>query len=225
MNGDAMVLTGFAPAPRHSLAAFSRLGGNAAKAAGFTLLEVLVSLLIFGLIAAAGVSVMAYAVDNQDTVRARMDRLGEFQRARGLLKSDLSQAALRRTRRVDGSAVRDAFVGGRPGESGPLFAFARHGWENPDGDPRASLQYVEYRIADGRLERSARAALDGAAQGAPQVLLTGIGEAQVRYLIRGDWNDGWLGGAEAMPEAIELDLQLDGIGRVRQRFLLPGGRS
>jgi general secretion pathway protein J len=200
-------------------------GRYSAANAGFTLLEVLVSLLIFGLIAGAGVSVMAYAASNQGVVGARMDRLGEFQRARGVLKSDLSQVALRRTRRSDGSPARDVFVGRRPGESGPLFAFVRHGWENPEGDPRASLQYVEYRIVDGQLERSARDALDGAAQGTPRVLLSGIRSAQVAYLERGAWNDGWHGGAEALPAAIELDLQLDGIGRVRQHFLLPGDRS
>jgi general secretion pathway protein J len=192
------------------------------RARGFTLLEVLVSLAIFGMIAAAGVSVMAFAADNQGVLRARMERLGEFQRARAVLQSDLSQAAARRTRRGDGSASRDAFVGGRPGEPGPLFAFTRHGWENPDGEPRASLQSVEYRIVDGRLERGARSALDGAVSGRPQVLLTGIRDARVMYLVRGGWNDGWPGGAVDLPGAIELDLDLHAIGRVRQRFLLPG---
>lgn len=190
---------------------------------GFTLLELLVSLAIFGLIAAAGVSVMAYAADNQGALRGRMDRLGEFQRARGILRADLSQAAPRLTRRGDGSTVRDAFIGGRPGEAGPLFGFVRRGWENPDHEPRASLQYVEYRIVDGRLERSARAALDGALPPAPQVLLDGIGDARVAYLERDAWNDGWPGGAEAMPEAVELELELDAIGHVRLRFLVPRG--
>jgi general secretion pathway protein J len=132
---------------------------------------------------------------------------------------------VRRTRRGDGTASRDAFVGGRPGEPGPLFAFSHHGWENPDGDPRASLQFVEYAIVDGRLERGTRAALDGAVPGPPQVLLSGIRGARVMYLVRGAWNDGWPGGAEALPGAIEIDLELDAIGRVRQRFLLPGART
>ncbi len=192
---------------------------------GFTLLEVLVSLAIFGLIAAAGVSVMAWATANQGVVRERMARLAEFQRARAVLRADLSQAAVRRTRRGDGSASRDAFTGRRPGEAGPLFAFARHGWENPDGESRASLQYVEYRLVDGRLERAARAALDGTVPTAPQVLLSGIRGARVAYRVRGAWNDGWPGGAAHLPAAIELGLELDGLGQVTQRFLLPGAGS
>ncbi len=193
-------------------------------ARGFTLIEVLVALLVFGMIAAAGVSVMAYAADNQGVVRGRMDRLAEFQRARGVLRADLAQVAPRRTRGAGGVASRDAFVGGASSQSGDraLLAFVRRGRVNADADPRASLQYVEYRYADGRLERATRAALDGAPLGPPQVLLTGIRSARVAYRGRGAWNDGWEGGAEAIPEAVELDLELDGLGRIVQRFLLPG---
>ena len=191
-------------------------------ARGFTLLEVVAALAIFGLVAAAGVAVMAHAVDSQEVLRARMDRLGEFQRARALLRADLSQAAVRLVRRADGSPGRHAFTGGRPGEAGPLFAFVRRGHENPDGAARGSLEYVEYRIADGRLERSARAAVDGATPPPARVLLDGVTRARVAYLERGAWNDGWQGGATALPEAVELELDLEAIGRVRQRFLLPG---
>ncbi|MBJ6978314.1 type II secretion system minor pseudopilin GspJ [Luteimonas sp. MC1895] len=192
------------------------------QAGGFTLLEVMASLAIFGLIAAAGVAVMAYAADSQGVLRERMDRLGELQRARALLRTDLSQAAVRLVRRADGSAGRHAFIGGRPGEAGPLFAFVRRGHENPDGAARASLEYVEYRIADGRLERSARASLDSATAPAARVLLDGITAARVAYFTDRAWNDGWRGGATTLPEAVELELELESVGRVRQRFLLPG---
>ena len=194
----------------------------AGRQRGFTLLEVLVSLALFGLIAAAGVTVMAYAVDSQGVLRERMDRLGEFQRSRALLRADLSQAAVRLVRRSDGSSARDAFTGNRPGEAGPLFAFVRRGRENPAAEPRSSLEYVEYRIVDGRLERSARAVVDGTVPPPARVLIDGIREARVAYLVDGAWNDGWHGGATSLPAAIELELELDAIGRVRQRFLLPG---
>lgn len=81
------------------------------QVAGFTLVEMLVAVLVFALISAAGVVVLAQAADHQATVGARLDRLGEFQRARALLQADLSQVALRRVRSPDGGAARDAFAG------------------------------------------------------------------------------------------------------------------
>ncbi|AWV06872.1 type II secretion system minor pseudopilin GspJ [Marilutibacter maris] len=191
---------------------------------GFTLIEMLVALAIFAMISAAAVAVMAYAADNQGVVRARMERLGEFQRARSLLRTDLGQAATRRVRNGDGSPARRAFVAGQPGH-GPLLGFVRRGWANPDADPRASMRYVEYRLADGRLERSSRPALDGAGTDAPQQLLSGIRAASIRYRYRGRWLSGWPGGGGDLPEAIELDLDIEALGRIRQTFLLPGGEA
>ena len=189
---------------------------------GFTLVEMLVALVVFGLLSAATVGVLVHAADNREAVGARMDRLGEFQRARALIKADLGQAAPRRVRRGDGSAARTAFTGQRPGDA-PLWGFVRRGWSNPDGAARASLQYVEYRIAGRQLERTAHAALDGARAPAPQVVLTGVDATAIGYRYRGQWNDGWPGGADEIPEAIRLTLDVDGLGTIEQLFLLPGG--
>ena len=189
---------------------------------GFTLVEMLVALVVFGLLSAATVGVLVHAADNREVVGARMDRLGEFQRARALIKADLGQAAPRRVRRGDGSAARTAFIGQRPGDA-PLWGFVRRGWSNPEGAARASLQYVEYRIAGRQLERTAHAALDGARAPAPQVVLTGVDATAIGYRYRGQWNDGWPGGADEIPEAIRLTLDVDGLGTIEQLFLLPGG--
>lgn len=196
-----------------------------ARNRGFTLVEMLVALLVFALLSAAGVVVLVQAAEHQAVVGTRLDRLGEFQRARSLLQADLSQVAVRRVRHPSGAAARDAFTGravrGGPAAE-PLLAFVRDGWSNPDALPRASLQYVEYRLVDGRLERSTRPMLDGVASGPPQVLLTGVSSARLAYRDHGQWNDGWAGGAAARPEALRLALELDGIGQVTQLFLLPG---
>ena len=199
------------------------------RAQGFSLLELLVAVAVFALLAAAGVGVLAYAADNQQMLSSRMDRLAEFQRAHALLQADLAQAAIRRVRGRDGSPARSAFVGshvrGGADHPGTLFALVRRGWSNPDAAPRASMQYVEYRLVEGRLERSVRQALDGAAPGEPQVLLAGITSLGIEYRVQDQWNDGWPGGAAVLPQALRLQLDVDGIGGMQWWFLLPGDQE
>ena len=182
----------------------------------------MVSLAVFALVSAAAVAILAWAADHQGRIRERMDRLAELQRAHALLKSDLSQVALRRIRLPDGRLARNAFDAAPPGaRAGTLIAFVRRGWENPDGEPRASLQYVEYRLVDGRLERSARAALDGAPADTSQVVLTGVESMELGFHSYRQWSDGWTGGAETLPDAVRFDMTLRDFGAVRQVFVLP----
>ena len=190
---------------------------------GFTLVEMLVALAIFGLVSAAGVTVMRFTVDNQAVVRAHTDRIAAFQRTRAILKADLAQAAARRTRGADGRAARESFFGASGDRPGLLLRLARRGWDNPGADPRASVQYVEYRLVDGRLERSARPELDGAALGAPQVMIDRLQSVSVAFLWRGQWLETLPGGTEsALPQAVRLDMAIDGIGAVSQLFVVTG---
>jgi len=186
---------------------------------GFTLVEMMVALLVFGMLAAAGVMVMRSSIDSQMIVRERVDRVGELQRLRAALKADLGQAAPRRTRTPEGLAAREALHGG--GRDGPLLALVRRGRENPDFLARASLQYVEYRLVEGRLERRTRPALDGAPLDPPQILAEGVEAAEVAFFADNHWRPVWEG-AGALPQAVRVDLTLEGLGAVSQLFLTPG---
>ncbi len=190
--------------------------------AGFTLIEVLVALALFALIAGATVVLLAWTADQRGAVRAKMDRLSEIQLAHALLKADLGQAAIRPTRRSDGSSEYNAFNAAPPDDdTRPMLAFVRRGWENPGMEARASMQYVEYRVIDGRLERSVRPMLDGTIGGDPQVLLGEVRSVRAFFYSHGSWSDGWIGGARAMPRAVRLEFELRDIGPLSQVFVLP----
>jgi len=190
---------------------------------GSTLVEMLVALFIFSLLAAAGVGALRFTADNQAVVAAHAARLAAFQRTRAILKSDLAQGAERWTRDEAGRPVREAFYGGNPGTGVELLRFVRRGWDNPDAEARPSLQYVEYRLTEGRLERRARMGLDGGTLSAPQVLLEGVHVATVSFL----WGDQWIGTLpggpiDPLPQAVRLDLDIEGFGPVSQLFLVTG---
>ena len=204
----------------------NRLNAGARAARGLTLVELLVAVAVFGLLAAAGVVVLAQAADNRDLLSARMARIAALQRTRALLQADLAQAAARRVRGPDGAPERSAFVGSHVravgDHPGALFALVRRGWINPDAERRPSLQYVEYRLVGGRLERSTREGLDGGAAGEPQVLLDGVRTLSIDYRADGRWNDGWLGRLDNLPQAVRLQLDVEGFGPMAWSFLLPG---
>ncbi len=190
---------------------------------GFTLVEMLAALFVFGLVSAAGALVMGSTLDGQTAVRSRMDQLGAFQRTRILLKADLGQMSTRRTRDTAGVQAAGAFIGRPPADGAAFMQLTRHGWDNPGDAPRPSMQRVDYRLTDGRLERVTRSALDGAPAGEPQVLLEGVDELQVAYLHRGAWTPAWTAAPTAeLPQAVKVAFRVEGLGRFEQVLLTPG---
>ncbi len=192
---------------------------------GFTLAELLVALALFGLIAGAGVAMLSMGVNSRAASGERQARQGELIRTRALLLADLGQAAPRRWRDAGGQP-QPAFVAGAGGPL--LFGLVRRGWANDEGEARASLQRVEWRLEAGRLLRAAAPMLDGPPVGAPATMMTGVRAARLRYHVNGAWSaqfpvPGLAAVPGALPDAVELVLDTEAHGELRQVFLLPPG--
>lgn len=190
---------------------------------GFTLIEMLIALVIFGMITAAGVTLLSLTVRTQEASERALDAVGALRRSDALLNADLAQAAPRLRRDADGRPV-PAFAGGG-GNEALLLAFVRRGWEDESAF-RSSLQRVEYRLREGRLERWRYDAVDGEGRPAAQALLEGVSRVQLRYRDRdGNWRDRWDPTEPArLPTAVELTSDSRSEGRVRQLFLVGNGR-
>ena len=188
---------------------------------GFTLVEVMVSLLIFGVIASAGVALLTVSVDNRETVRAATERLAALQRTRALLKADLGQAVDRPGRDTSGARVRDGLSGGGT----VLLSLTRTGWSNPSQQPRASMQRVDYVLNGRRLERRPLGFLDGARPGPQQILLEDVTQARITFIADGIESPVWPATDQRrMPDAVRIDLVLEGYGEVSQWFSMDAGR-
>ncbi|PZU55683.1 MAG: type II secretion system protein GspJ [Brevundimonas sp.] len=190
---------------------------------GFTLVEVLVALAVFALIAAAGALVLARTIDTRFIVHEHAERIAELQRMRALLKADLAQAAPRRTRAPTGRPLPRALMGQTvPGD--PVLTLVRAGWSNPDGAARPGLQRVEYRVVENRLERRASTYLDGARAGPPQVLYRGVSDVAVTFIQDGSEAPAFLSSRDRpLPQAVRIVMTLDGLGRVDQLFAVSAG--
>lgn len=188
---------------------------RARTSAGFTLVEVMVALAIFGLIAAAGVTILSFSVRAQAVTTRALDDLGAVERLGTLLTADLGQAVDRPTRDSSG-ALLPAFAGANAGT--PLLRLTRGGWSNVDDNPRASLQKVEYRLDGGALLRTGYPALDGAAPLASATLIGQVGAVRLRFRIDGAWSDRWdAPAATPLPDAVELTL-LAGAPRAQRSY-------
>ena len=184
---------------------------------GFTLVEMLIALAIFGMLTAAGVALLNISVRTQATSDRLLAEVGEVRRLGSLLTADLAQATPRLYRDADGRRQR-AFGGGA-GDRPLLLVFVRHGWDRGDG---GTLQRVGYRLRDGRLERLSFRRVDGGAEAVASVALDGVTTLRLRYRDdRGDWRERWdSSDPTRMPEAVELVTDSAGQGIVRQLFLV-----
>jgi len=190
---------------------------------GFTLVELMIALLIFGMLAAGGVALLSFSVQAQASARERLDDVAAIRRLGAMLTADLAQAVPRTTRSATGDRI-PAFQGGTGDAALPLLAFTRAGWSNGAGAPRPTLQKVEYRLVDGRLERVAFAMLDGGEARAAATLFEGVRSVRMRYRGEGDWTAQWATPRpDSLPRAVEMIVEREGEPGIRQAFLVGPG--
>jgi general secretion pathway protein J len=191
---------------------------------GFTLIEMLVALTIFAMLAAAGVMLLGNSVSAQAQVKARLDDMAAVQRAGGALTADLGQAVARVTRTETGTLA-PAFWAHGEGEARPILQFVRGGWDNLGDLPRPSLQKVEYWVRQGRLERRTYAQLDGAAGDDPAALLDHVETVALRFRdAQGKWRPDWTPTQpDLLPRAVEMAIARTGEPPVTLRFLVAPG--
>jgi general secretion pathway protein J len=187
------------------------------KQRGFTLVEMLIALSIFGMITAAGVALLSVSARTQETSDRILGELGEVRRVHALMTADFVQAAPRLYRDDQGRPQR-AFAGDR-GEAEMLLLFVRRGWDDGAG---GGLQRVGYRLSGGALERLSFAHVDGGGGVTAVRLLGRVRALRLRYRDReGAWLDRWQpSDGTRLPIAVELIVDSEAHGLIRHVFLV-----
>lgn len=211
------------------------------RAAGFTLVEVLIALAITAFVGMVAYASLANVMASVDTLRTNADRTYEINRAWMILSRDLRQF-VRRPVRDEFGQTEPAFVGGDAARF--LLSFTRTGWHNPNAHPRSNMQRVNYRVEDEALWRDVYFVLDRSGDTEPQSarLLDGVEYVEVAFLdspdqVRApggstdvdtrDWPDNWVidtsnPDAELPPPvAVEIRVHLRDQGEMRRLYALP----
>ncbi len=191
---------------------------------GFTLVELMVALVIFALIATTSATFLFQTLGSKQQLEDRTDAIGKLRVARTLLKMDLLQLSSRPVRGRYGDSAGASFHGGDARLGEPYLSLVRDGADNPDALlTRSTLEQVSYVIKGTSLVRRTSARLDPASNTPVQekILLTGVKSASIRFLMNHEWTN-WLepeGAASVFPAAVSLTLDLEDIGPVEQIFL------
>lgn len=199
---------------------------RAQRASGFTLVEVLVALAIFGILSVLAYEAIGQSLSNADLLNERMDRLRSIQQTMRLLGRDLQQAAPRPIRDpLNGEAVASI-----RSELGNEFALevTHGGWPNPAGLPRGTLQRAAYRIQEAELVRFQWNVLDATLNNEPVAvaLIDNVESIVFNYLPPGgEWTNQWppsgndgAGAARLRPQVVEVVLTLVDEGEIRRFF-------
>jgi general secretion pathway protein J len=161
---------------------------------GFTLVEMLVALAIFGILSLVGYRALDGVLVTRERVSAEYAYWRDVARAMTLLERDLQRVAARPIR--EASAVEAApLVGVERAQRAelPVLAFTRAGEPEAQGQAAAPRR-VGYRVRDGVLERLVWPTLDQAPRSAPNasVVMESVRAISVRYRdAEGRWSTAW----------------------------------
>lgn len=204
-----------------------------APTAGFTLLELLVALSIFAVLALLAYGGLTSMLNTRAQADEHAEALRELQLAYRTLERDIEQYVPR--------SVRDEYGQEHPAisagmEIGAALELTHGGWRNPAEQPRSTLQRVAYSVQDDTLVRSVWMSLDRPADAKPaeQELLRGVAELQLRLLDANDtWQERWPPAGQITPppgtpvpaapppRAVEMVLKTERWGELRWLFRFP----
>lgn len=169
-----------------------------AGTSGFTLIELMISLGLFALIAVAGLTLVDGIIKVQGRTEKRLDRLADLQRAMFVVSSDIDQVS---RGRISGGGEKLNFTRTAPGFGGPAVP-------------------LQYSVANGNLVRGSGAMV--------QTVVSGVGNVRWRFFDGAAWVANWPmkdDDKDKWPRAIAIDLQAVGpggnLGALRRVVTLP----
>ncbi|WP_298775200.1 type II secretion system minor pseudopilin GspJ [uncultured Shewanella sp.] len=190
---------------------------------GFTLLEMLIAIAIFAMIGLASNTVLHTVMLNDESTRDFSAKLKAMQQGFGMIERDFNQMVPRTPRLFEGGRGSTVFQTGSDilDSESEAMVFFRLGWLNPDGMlPRGTLQSVAYVVKEGNLERwyYPYPEPEMGAEPIKTVVMKNVISVEYSFFVDGKWERKV--DASTLPQAISMQIELEGLGKVMRKFLL-----
>lgn len=197
---------------------------------GFTLLEMLVSISLFVIMAAMAYSMLSQSIKSSEAVKFNNQQVGNLQFGLSVIEMDFIQLANRPIRNEFGD-IEPALI-----LKDDKITFTRAGWDNILNRKRSNLQRVEYEYKDQNLIRRYWLVLDKTIQqeAIETVLIKGITHLDwnlydTNNKKHNEWpplsNQSQFSGNTTQLKRLDLELELVGWGEITQLIELVGFSS
>ena len=156
------------------------------KEAGFTLVEVLISLFIFALISAGTMGAMVQTFAAKDRLNLASEELADIAAFRSIVRADMNALTLRPMRDGVGGTENFLVATQNPAENSAILTFSRLGRSNFTAAPRGQVERVRYLFRDGQFIRETLLHENPAQRDGwtGRVILDGLEDVDVTYRNR-----------------------------------------
>ena len=191
---------------------------------GFTLLEMVVAVAIFAVMASIAYSGLNHTIKTGNQVSESNQRLSELQFALSYFSRDWLQVSSRKVRNQYGDEESNIVI------EDNSISFTRSGWSNLLQRKRSNLQRVQYLVLDSKLVRRHWLSLDQGIGEEPfdSVMLHNVKTLEINFVDAAEKNiDSWpnelIQDGSSSPIALKIGVEIASLGKTWRYLEIPDG--
>lgn len=191
---------------------------------GFTLLEMVVAVAIFAVMASIAYSGLNHTIKTGNQVSESNQRLSELQFALSYFSRDWLQVSSRKVRNQYGDEESNIVI------EDNSISFTRSGWSNLLQRKRSNLQRVQYLVLDSKLVRRHWLSLDQGIGEEPfdSVMLHNVKTLEVNFVDAVEktidsWPNELIQDGSSPPVALKIGVEIASLGKTWRYLEIPDG--